>query len=544
MPKGIERFAAFVYNIIAKKHQTGKRVYYTTMRNRCQLVLPIELGVKIAQNDPVRKLVEICDTLDYTELYRQYVRTWRKVSPETLFELVVFGYMQRRYSTRQIEEACKTDIRFMWILQGEPAPDHSTIDRFLDKRLANVIEDLFYQLVDRLLDLGEVRFRNMFVDGTKLEANANRYTFVWKKAVEKNLKKLTAKIEAQLPAIAARYGMVSYVTVEDACETLVRHANMLGLKFVHGCGKRKTQLQKDIELLGGYIGKKAEYLEHLGKMQNRNSYSKSDTDATFMRMKDDYMKNGQLKPGYNIQIGVESEYIVACGAYSNCTDVQTLIPFLERFHSHTGRRMEQIIADAGYESSENYLYLEEHGQRAFIKPCSYEICKSRAYKADRYSIEHMLYDAESDCFICENGEFLRFCREEIKTTVNGYETHVRIYRNESCAGCPHFGKCHKSCRGFREIKVNRKFSEHRRQSLDNIVSDEGVLLRINRSIQVEGAFGVLKQDFSFRRFLFRGKRNVEMQFFLLAFAFNIHKLCNRIQNHRVSVDLFSVSVTT
>ena len=511
------------------------------MGDTSQPVLPMELGVKIAENDPVRKLVEICEELDYTELYKRYVRRWRKVSPETLFELVVFGYMQRRFSTRQIEEACRTDIRFMWILQGEPVPDHSTIDRFLDKRLADVIEDLFYQLVDRLCVLGEVRFRNMFVDGTKLEAYANRYTFVWKKAVEKNLKKLTAKIEGQLPVIAERYGMVSCVTVEDAYEALCSHAEMTGLEFVHGSGKRKTQLQKDIELLSGFLAKKEEYLGHLGKMKHRNSYSKTDTDATFMRMKDDYMRNGQLKPGYNIQIGVESEYIVACGAFSNCTDVQTLIPFLERFHSHTGRRMEQIIADAGYESSENYQYLEEHGQKSFIKPTNYEISKTRAYKADKYSIEHMQYDDESDCFICENGEILRFCREEIKTTANGYKTCIRIYRNETCAGCPHLGKCHKSKRGFREIKVNQQFLEHRRQSLDNIVSDEGVLLRVNRSIQVEGAFGVLKQDYSFRRFLFRGKRNIEMQFFLLAFAFNIQKLCNRIQNHRVLSDLFQIS---
>lgn len=202
--------------------------------------------------------------------------------------------------------------------------------------------------------------------------------------------------------------------------------------------------------------------------------------------------------------------------------------------------MEQIIADAGYESSENYQYLEEHGQKSFIKPSNYEISKTRAYKADKYSIDHMQYDDEADCFICENGEILHFCREEIRKTANGYETHIRIYRNETCAGCPHLGKCHKSRRGFREIKVNQQFLEHRRQSLDNIVSDEGVQLRINRSIQVEGVFGVLKQDYSFRRFLFRGKRNIEMQFFLLAFAFNIQKLCNRIQNHRVLSDLFLI----
>ena len=138
----------------------------------------MELGVKIAENDPVRKLVEICDELDYTELYKQYVKKWRKYAPETLFELVVLGYMQRRFSTRQIEEACKTDIRFMWILQGQDGPDHSTIDRFLDKRLADVLEDLFYQLVDRLCVLGELKYKNMFVDGTKPEDNANRISSV------------------------------------------------------------------------------------------------------------------------------------------------------------------------------------------------------------------------------------------------------------------------------------------------------------------------------------------------------------------------------
>lgn len=235
---------------------------------------------------------------------------------------------------------------------------------------------------------------------------------------------------------------------------------------------------------------------------------------------------------------MESEYIVACGAFSNCTDVQTLIPFLERFHRHTNKRVEQIIADAGYESFENYLYLEKHRQKSFIKPSNYEIGKTRAYKVDRYSIEHMQYDEDSDCFICENGEILKFIREETHRTANGFEICHRIYRNETCGDCPHLGKCHKSKRGFREIKVNWQFLEHRRQSLDNIVTDEGVHLRVNRSIQVEGAFGVLKQDFSFRRFLFRGKRNIEMQFFLLSFAFNILKLCSRIQNHRILSDLF------
>ena len=210
--------------------------------------------------------------------------------------------------------------------------------------------------------MGEVKFKNLFVDGTKIEAYANKYTFVWKKAVEKNLTKLDRKIETVLLVIAERYGFTSEVPLDECHEALVRQAQWLNLEFAIGKGHHKTQLQRDIETLEGFLSKKAEYASHLGKFGNRNSYSKTDVDATFMHMKEDHMRNGQLKPGYNIQIGVESEYIVGVGSFSNRTNVNTLIPFLNRIQSHTHRKFERIIADAGYESSENYLYLEENGQ--------------------------------------------------------------------------------------------------------------------------------------------------------------------------------------
>ena len=413
------------------------------MRDRSQLVLPMELGVKIAENDPVRKLVEICEELDYSKLYARYVRKWRKVSPETLFELVVFGYMQRRFSTRQIEEACRTDIRFMWILQGEPVPDHSTIDRFLDKRLADVIEDLFYQLVERLSVLGEVRFRNMFVDGTKVEAYANRYTFVWKKAVEKNLKKLEAKIAVQLPVIAQRYGMDSWVSAEDACESLVSYARMLGIEFVHGSGKRKTQLQKDIELLSGFLAKKAEYLGHLGKMKGRNSYSKTDTDATFMRMKDDYMRNGQLKPGYNIQIGVADEYIAVMDVQQYRSDMDCFVPLIEKFHRYYGIYPRYPVADAGYGSYNNYLYCQEHGMEKYMKfPMYKKEATDLKYREDPYRAENFRIDDDGN-MICPNGKKMMFShRENIKG--NQYGRQNEVYRCEDCSGCLHADRCKKT----------------------------------------------------------------------------------------------------
>ncbi|MBE6602198.1 MAG: transposase [Ruminococcaceae bacterium] len=154
-----------------------------------------------------------------------------------------------------------------------------------------------------------------------------------------------------------------------------------------------------------------------------------------MRLKDDAMKNGQLKPAYNVQIGVESEYIVGVGIFSNPTDVNTLIPFLKRIRSHTKRKIDRIVADAGYESRENYMYLKENGQKSFIKPQNYEISKTRRYKNDKYRVENMKYDGEKDVYVCENGDILFFVCEKEELTASGYKVRVRYYRNRSCKGC-------------------------------------------------------------------------------------------------------------
>ena len=307
------------------------------MREKNQVVLPLDLGICIPEGDLVFKVAEICENLDYTELFNTYLRTWRKVNPITMFEVLVFAYMSRKFSSREIESLCKTDIRFMWLLNGEPSPSASTIVRFQRGHLAEAIEGLFYQFVNKLYEMGEVKFKNLFVDGTKIEAYANKYTFVWKSAVEKNLAKLKNKTSVFLEVLSERYGFSENISVEECYESLLRQAQWLNLEFAVGKGKHKTQLQRDIEILEEYIAKEAEYYSHLGKFGNRNSFSKTDTDATFMHMKEDYMRNGQLKPGYNIQIGVESEYIVGVDSFSNRSDVGTLIPFLNRIRKHTNR---------------------------------------------------------------------------------------------------------------------------------------------------------------------------------------------------------------
>ena len=506
-----------------------------------QVVLPLNLGYKIPEDDPVVLLSEICEELDYTSIYKKYFRKWRKHSPKTLFKILVYGYMRKLFSSRLIEDACRRDICFMWLLNGEPIPDHSTISRFLDDKLSTEIENLFYQLINKLHELGEIKFENLFVDGTKIEANANRYTFVWANAVKKNAEKLYQKIETFMDILSGRYG-ITFESPEEYLSFLGNRIIYLNTVFVNGKGKRKTQIQRDFEQLEEYLERKNKYKEYFSILDGRKSFSKTDTDATFMRMKEDHMLNGQLKPGYNVQIGVESEYIVGIGLFPKPTDVTTLIPFLERVKKGTNRTIPNIIADAGYESEENYTYLEENAQTSYIKPQNYEIRKTRKYRNDEFRVENMKYNKEENCYICKNGHKLKCIYTQTTKSANGYEINKEVYRNECCNGCPYREQCHKSKNEYRTIKVSQRFAEKREESQKNIVSDMGILLRMNRSIQVEGAFGVIKEDYGFRRFLMRGKQKTEIQFFLLSFAFNIQKYYNRMVNNRVGLDLFKKEI--
>lgn len=235
-----------------------------------------------------------------------------------MVKVLVYAYMNQIYSSSKIEEVCRRDINFMWLLEGKKIPDHTTIARFRTLHFAPCSKKVMAEVTEFLYKAGEISGEVIFIDGTKIEACANKYTFVWKKAVDENLKKLRKKL---------------YALKETE-----------GIEFVHGARSRKSMLQKSIETLEGYLSKLKEYTQKLHICGSRNSYSKTDPDATFMRMKEDAMGNGQLK--------------------------------------------------AGYESEENYSGLEAKRQLTYIKPSNYEISKKRKYKKDIGRAENMEYDAQ------------------------------------------------------------------------------------------------------------------------------------------------------
>lgn len=535
----MEQLRFLLYNVTAMKQE--QQIHYTANEAAYQVVMPLDLGIKIPQDDSLRVLMRIAERIDWRKLSGAYERensSW-EATPKQMFLLIVLGFMNRLYSTRAIERACRCDIRFMWLLAGRQAPDHTRLARFIKRIEGGIMEDLFYQMVHILKEDGEIEYGHLFVDGTKVEANANRYTFVWRKRVERGMEKLSGKRAALILQLRTEHAL-ELGECEAPGEVLVRLreiARERGIEFVRGKGKRKTELQKQIEQLESMQAKEAEYREHCRILGKRNSYSKTDPSATFMRMKDDHMQNGQLKPGYNLQLGIEAEYIVGVDISSDLNDTQALIPLLERMEEKGEIKHQDVTTDAGYESEETYAKMKARGQVACIKPQNYEKSKKKSFRKNAYLRENMPYDAEENCFTCPAGKKLTFQGTKIRKSKSGYEQEVSLYRAESCAGCPHKEKCTKA-KEARQIEVSWAFERYREESRERITSEQGILLRLNRSIQSEGAFGVLKEDRHFRRLKRRGTEGVFTEILLYAFAYNAEKWHAKIQQNRSKTMLF------
>ena len=505
------------------------------MKREIQLLISEEFAEKIIpENDSVRLADEIIDEMNLKSLYDTYSNTGRKwaTEPDVMLKILVYANMQGIYSSRDIESACKRDINFMWLLGGKKAPNHFEIARFRSKRLSECGEKIFYQLVKKLAVLGEIKFEHLFVDGTKIEANANKYSFVWKKSTTKYEARLIEKLEKLRVELCAKY-LTACATADDLLKHLKSNVSE---PFVYGRGKRKSELQRDIEQLEEMLQRKSKYESYKEVFDGRNSFSKTDPDATFMHLKEDHMRNAQLKPAYNLQLAVEGEYITGLDISSERSDQLTLIPLLEKMENNLECSYGDVTADAGYESEENYTYFENKGQTCYIKPQNYERSKTRKFKNNMALRENMQYDADKDEYTCQNGKKLKAVYTGTRKSKSGFESEITYYECESCEGCQHKKTCTRA-RGNRKISLSKKFIEQRKKSLDNITSPMGILLRTNRSIQSEGAFGVIKENYKFRQFLLRGKKKVVTEITLFAIAYNINKYHSKIMNNRTGSQL-------
>lgn len=482
--------------------------------NSKQLKLPLLLDIKIAFDSEVRTFDEVFNKLEVNKylIIDKDNRGRIGYNPVNMLKLILFCQMEKIQSLRAMEKAAKNDIRIMW-LTDELKPSHQTIKTFMDKYLVNGVEKIFIELNKYLIKKEQIDTSRLYIDGTKIESFANKYSFIWRGSISKFRDKLYKKITNQINILNKRYQASDIIfntyetyipdylsAIKDFLTTEITKEN---ISFIYGKGKHKTALQKDYEKIEAYYHKLMEYQNHLDIMSDgRNSYAKTDTDATFMHMKEDHMRNSQLKPGYNIQIGVADEYIMHVNISNERSDYKTLIPFLESYYTVYGKYPKYPVADAGYGGLANYRYLKLNGMELYQKYGMYsKDTKDKKRMKDPYFIFNLVKD--KDDYITPAGERLKF-----------------LYRNKR-------GNDVYLLPDGKYKEINDENISYQKEVIKNLNTDLGIELRIQRSIQVEGAFGVLKEVFNVRRFRRKGTQNVKLEFYLVAIGYNLDKFHNK-----------------
>ena len=494
--------------------------------NRKQnLLLPPSLDELVPENHMVRVVDAVLDRLDISDILSTYRGGGNSAfNPKMMLKVLVFAYLSNVYSSRRIEELLRRDIYFMWLAVMK-RPDFRTINYYRGKRLKDGFDTVFTQVVRLLHEEGFVSLKVQYIDGTKIESVANKYTFVWRGSVEKYDARLKAKTEALLRQIEQNHAIENQenpVSEELTAEEVTKRVERIKEKVdADNLGKEERKALKQIET--DSVPRMNRYRVQLETMGSRNSYSKTDPDATFMRMKEDAMLNGQLKPGYNVQISTENQFITNFGIYQRPTDTLTMISYLESFKARYGMQSEEIVADSGYGSEENYEYMFSNGMTPYVKYNMFHVEQRRGYRNNPFRVSNLFYNPDDDFYVCPMGQKLKFIRQEKRYTASGYQQTVSVYRACRCEGCPLRGQCHKSKRD-RQIEVNHTLDDYKARARELLTSEQGIKHRSNRPIEPEAVFGQIKECGRFRRLRLKGLTGAKIDFGLKALAHNLRKL--------------------
>lgn len=491
------------------------------------LAIPPTLEELIPQAHPVRIVNEVINQLNIEPLLKAYhVKGSSSYHPQLLLKVVVYGYVTNTYSSRKLAAACRESIYFMW-LSSMSCPDHNTINRFRGVRLKHALRSVFEDVVKLLAEEGLLSIEEVNTDGTKIEANANKYSFVWKKSIQANKEKM----KKQLTEIW-QYAQ-QLASDEDKMPEPPDFTEIDSKKV------KAAVDQPNEKLAGKDIDKKVkdklkyatkQYPVNIEKYERqeailgeRNSFSKTDPDATFMRMKEDHMKNGQLKPAYNVQISTSNQFIVNYTIHPNPTDTTTLTAHLAQHEASFGRSPKVLVADAGYGSEENHTLLEQKETVAFVKYGMFDKGQNENHNSKHpFAANKLFYNKEKDCYICPMGQQMGFIGTYTRITATGFKQTVKRYQARNCGSCPLNGACHKS-KDNRTIEINENLNRLKQKAYELLNSEEGIARRKKRCFDVEPVFGNIKQNHGFRRFMLRGKEKVELEWGLLAIAQNLRK---------------------
>ncbi len=502
----------------------SKPIFKSNFQGQISL-FPARLDQNIAEDSPVRLIDQIVDKLDITKIESTYFGGGTSAyHPRMMLKVLFYAYMNNIYSCRKIGKQLLENIHYMW-LSGNQTPDFRTINNFRSLHLKGTINQLFTQVVLMLVEMGYISLQTVYIDGTKMESRANRYTFVWRKTVEKNKAKLEEKIRKILEMIDE--GIAQDNLPDDEPPTPI-DADELKKRIAQinreNLSKEEKKAVKTLE--EKHLPKLQEYENHLEVLGERNSYSKTDKSATFMRMKDDHMQNGQLKPAYNLQISTENQFLTHFDFFANPTDTLTMIPFFEGWQERYSRTPKTAVADAGFGSEENYGFMEDNDIEAYVKYNYFHAEQKKKFRENGFIAQNLFYNAPDDYFVCPMGQHLQNKGKTTKTNQHGYMSEITRYEAQNCNGCPLRCLCHKA-KGNRSIDINHNLLRFKAKARELLLSEDGIKYRKKRCVEPEPVFSHIRYDGAYLRFRHFGQDKVEMDFALLAIALNLSKLARK-----------------
>lgn len=509
------------------------RVNFKEYNQQQNWLFPPSIEDLIPIDHPVRIVNSVIEHLDLKLLTEIYAKEGRpSYHPKMLLKVIVYAYMDNIYSSRKIEKAMKENINFMW-LSGNQVADHNTIARFRSNRLKDTFKDIFRQVVMLLAEEGLLSLKEVYTDGTKIESVAGRYTFVWGNAIKTNKEKMAKQLDAMWEyanSIADSEDNEPEPTPPDFTELSPEKVRKT-VENIENKLKDNPKASPKSKAKLRYIKKNfavnlEKYQEQENILKTRSSYSKTDPDATFMRMKDDHMRNGQLKPGYNVQISTENQIIVHYTIHQTTNDIHTLKPHIESYEELYETLPDVLTADAGYGSEENYDFLESKGIESYVKYNTFEKEQKKTNtlkdKREVFNRDNLYYNENEDFYVCPIGQRMDKIGEFTSKTKSGYKQKNSVYEAKNCKACPLRGVCFKGAKN-RQVQRNHNFERQKNRAREKLLSDIGIEYRKKRSIDVEPVFGHIKYNRNFKRFTHRGIDKVEIEFGLHALANNLRK---------------------
>lgn len=505
---------------------TSKAPFKEYNQQQIQL-LPPSLEELIPRDHLVRVVNQVVERLDISSIINQYEGGGASAyHPKMLIKVLLYGYAVKIYTGRKIAKALAQDVTFMW-LAAYSKPDFRTINLFRSGILKDTVEDLFKELLLFLIDHAYIKIENYFTDGTTLRADANSNQVIWKKnsnrykdIAEAKCQELFKEID-QLNALEdQKYGdgdleeMGNKPVSKEAVATGVEKLNKVIENTSESRKKRKAESLKNkiIE----QQEKIYKYQEQLEIGQERSGYSKTDTDASVMMM-----KNKELLPGYNVLASSENQFITAVTTHQNPNDGAC---FKEHFESFVFTP-ESITADSIFGTEQNYQLLEGADIESYLKYPMFHKEDSKKIKDDPFRKENFKYDPVSDTYTCPNSQPLCYARtNEDVHKKTGFKSHSKVYQADGCIACKMREQCTKSRENNRTIMINEQWGIYKALAHRNLHSEKGLQLRKRRGQEIETCFGDLKHNMGFRRFHLRGLRKVRTEVTIVAMAHNLRKI--------------------